>query len=415
MKVILSTGLGRLFFINAANSIYEKKIDITLIQGWLPNLKHKKIINWLGKLIGRENLFSGLEKRLQVRFEKKNLKSCSSAEFLFQFLIILSRLKIIRQNTAFVCGWKYFGYLSKRYISNADIFHVRSGAGQGDAIALARKLGMKIIVDQSAVHPAFWDKQLSAEYKHNNLHFYGGLSNSFWRMVLKDCYDSDILVVNSQWIKESFINEGFPEKKIKVAYLGVRADFIDLKNNYYLNGPIKLLFTGNFSILKGAEYLLKALQTLDNLGFNYQMVVVGPNKEAKYLVEKYPVKNIFFTGYVPEHILLKHLTDSDLYIFPSLCDGCASSGMEAMAAGLPIITTKESGLPIIHLKNGIIIPSKNSAALVDSIIKLKENHKLLESIGKEAKKNIQEKYTWEKYGEQVSMIYTDLLGNGIKK
>lgn len=410
MKVILSTGLGRLFFINAANSINKKNIHITLIQGWLPNLKHKRLINILGKLIGRDNLFSGLEKRLQLQFDKKNLKSCSSAEFFFQFLIILTRLKIIRQNTAFVCGWKYFGYLSKRFINNANIFHVRSGAGRGDAISHARKMGMKIIVDQSAAHPAFWDKQLSSEYKHNNLHFYDGLSNPFWRMVLKDCYDSDILIVNSHWIKESFINEGFPEKKIKVAYLGVSSNFIDLKKYYNLNGPIKLLFTGNFSILKGAEYLLKALQTLDKIEFNYQMVVVGPNQDAKYLIEKYPVKNIFFAGFVPEHILLMHLADSDLYIFPSLCDGCASSGMEAMAAGLPVIATKESGLPIINLTNGIIIPSKNPEAIVNSIIKLKENHILRESIGKAAKKNIREKYTWEKYGEQVSMIYSDLLG-----
>ena len=68
------------------------------------------------------------------------------------------------------------------------------------------------------------------------------------------------------------------------------------------------------------------------------------------------------------NIALEHLAKADVYVFPSLAEGCASSGMEAMAAGLPVITTRESGLPIRHGENGWLIASKSEQAISDAII-----------------------------------------------
>ena len=101
----------------------------------------------------------------------------------------------------------------------------------------------------------------------------------------------------------------------------------------------------------------------------------------------------------------------NIYLFPSLCEGCASSGMEAMAAGLPVIATKESGLPITNMKNGIIVPSKDEKSIVDAIIKLYQDHLLREALGKESAKMIEHNYTWQKYAMNVYSIYNKLTNN----
>ena len=83
--------------------------------------------------------------------------------------------------------------------------------------------------------------------------------------------------------------------------------------------------------------------------------------------------------------------------------------MEAMAAGLPIITTKESGLPVIDSINGMIINSKSSTEITDMILKLASNNALRKNIGVNAAELIESQYSWSDYGENVYSIYEQLL------
>lgn len=165
--------------------------------------------------------------------------------------------------------------------------------------------------------------------------------------------------MNSYFVKTTFVDSGFNPDKIKVVYLGVREDFWKLKSDYTIsNGQVEILFTGGFGFRKGGEYILAALCELDRQGVNYHMTVVGDSSGAKPLLEKYHPSNITFVPTVPQDGLKEYLANSDIYLFPSLCEGCASSGMEAMAAGLPVIATVESGLPIDDMVDGVIVPSK---------------------------------------------------------
>lgn len=108
---------------------------------------------------------------------------------------------------------------------------------------------------------------------------------------------------------------------------------------------------------------------------------------------------------LPQDELKSYLASSDVYLFPSLCEGCASSGMEAMAAGLPVIATKESGFPIISGQNGVIVQSKCSDSIVDALIALKNDKSMREKIGIAAAQDLKASYTWEKYAEKVVSIY----------
>ena len=104
-------------------------------------------------------------------------------------------------------SWKVFGWWARRKLKGADVFHVRSGAGQGGAIVRAKKLGMKVVCDHSIAHPAFMDKHLRAEYEKNGALFDLGMDSPFWRQIVKDCEGSDVVMVNSFFVKDTLTDE----------------------------------------------------------------------------------------------------------------------------------------------------------------------------------------------------------------
>ena len=83
--------------------------------------------------------------------------------------------------------------------------------------------------------------------------------------------------------------------------------------------------------------------------------------------------------------------------------------MEAMAAGLPVIASVESGLPITNEKNGFVIESKRVDDIVDAILKLRNNQIMRTQLGIAASKLIQNNYTWEKYAANVADIYNKMI------
>ncbi|MDH6308287.1 glycosyltransferase involved in cell wall biosynthesis [Dysgonomonas sp. PFB1-18] len=408
IKVIISAGIGPLHFMKSAVYIY-KLTDLSVIQSWIPKNTDGWFVRLLSKLIKHKHLSTGLKKRKPVELKDRNY-SCALPDFFLWGGVLINRIiKYPSRRNLAGWAWRLYGFQSRKYIKNAEIFHVRSGAGQGGAIRKAKGEGMKIIVDHSIAHPAYMDKHLANEYMRNHEIFTLGMKSPLFQYTVKDAEMADRVVVNSFFVKKTFIEQGFPEEKLKVIYLGVREDFISLKTDYTVGESVKLLFTGGFGFRKGAEYLLKALQTLEQQNIKFEMKVIGSYEEAIPLIKKYPVKSINFLGFIPQDELKEHLKESDIYIFPSLCEGCASSGMEALAAGLPVIATEESGLPISNGVDGIIIPSKDCTAIANSIMNLCVDKEKMECLGRNATKNIQENYTWEKYASQFKELYTTLL------
>lgn len=399
IKVILST-FGPLHLIKSSEFL-SKYVDIVVIQGWIPQWWNKWLIGIASKIIGRD-LYKSFKKRIPKELDGRNY-SVAIPEFLLWIGLKLG----IKDYTPLFAA-KLYGFISKRYINKAQIFHVRSGSGFGGAIEKARHQNMKIIVDHSIAHPHFMRVQLEQEYAKHGQKFRMGDDNSYWNGIINDCKKADIILVNSQFVKETFVNEGFPANKLDVILLGVRKDFFSLKNNYQIKSKVKFLFTGSYGFRKGSDYIQEALKRLDKEGLDYEMMVVGDNSEIP-IEEKMQLSSFNFVGFVPQDELKGYLSSSDIYLFPSLCEGCASSAMEAMASGLPVIATKESGLPIVDGVNGVLIPSKDSSALVEQIKRLLSDEKLRASLGINAAKTISERYTWEKYSEKVYELYQRIL------
>ncbi|MBT2562760.1 glycosyltransferase family 4 protein [Pedobacter sp. ISL-64] len=408
MKIILSQGQGRIQLGQAGALLKESGIKVKYLTGWLPKKINPIIVNFLGKIVGRADLYKRLMVRQPVGLDDDDIISCSKSEFYLWFLIILVRLKLLKEDNALTWGWRYLGKETKKHIKDADIFHVRSGAGQGGAIEKAKKENMITIADHSIAHPISMKEYLIEEYKRFNQKYDLDPNSKFWTLVEKDCLDADYVLVNSDFVKNTFLDNGYREDIVKVIYFGVREDFVGLKTDWSFvkKDAVHLIFIGHFCFRKGARILIEAIKELNERGVSVVLDVLGIVDDLK--IPDIP-SNIVFHGIFLYDELKDHLKNSDLYVFPTFAEGSSRAAMEAMASGLPVITTENCGVPIVHDETGVIIPINNSMILADEIERLINDKMLREKIGRSASKLISEKYTWGIYKKNLVDFYELIL------
>jgi starch synthase len=107
--------------------------------------------------------------------------------------------------------------------------------------------------------------------------------------------------------------------------------------------------------------------------------------------------------------LLREMSEADVFVFPSLFEGFALVILEAMAAGLPVITTPNTAGPdlIEDGKEGLIVPAGDVEALRTAMESLLNNPERARAMGRAAHEKAKE-YTWERYGERWEALVREL-------
>jgi glycosyltransferase involved in cell wall biosynthesis len=318
------------------------------------------------------------------------------------FIKLVQRTRVIPLDLAYGMEFRLVAWGSRRYLKNADVVLMRSGAGQSGAIRTARKNGLAIVTDHSIAHPAFMHQALREEFARFGLPAGYDPRADLWKLVLRDCADADLLLVNSDFVKKTFVEQGYPAGKVRVAYLGVREEFFDLKHDYHIDGPVRILFTGNFDIRKGVRLLLEAIRCCRQSGLDLRLELMGNLGNGASCLRAEDEKFFTHTPFAPAEQVAKAFARADLFVFPTFAEGSSRSGMEAAAAGLPIITTENCGLPLEHGKSAIYVPVNDSGSLAEAIARVSSDEGLRTSIGRNAMKTVTENYTWTQYGRQVA-------------
>lgn len=409
MRLMISTGLGRLHFIQAAATLYAHGVDVRVITGWTPRHTPDWLINAMGRLVGRTQLAYGMRKRLAGDLPDDRVLPCSSPEFAQQAMAILARAGLMNRAKARAAAWRMFGRASRRRLQDVDVLQVRSGAGQGGFIDAARARGVLTLADQSIAHPAIIERNVGPACRRHGQPLDIHPDDPFWSLVLQDCKDADHMIVNSQFVKDTFTEMGFQADRIHVVYFGHRTDFIGLKQDWGRGPTLRLLFTGSFNLRKGADVLLEALDQAVQQGLAVQLDVIGVADAHVPIPERLRDSGALrLHGYMPQDQLAGFLRDCDLYVFPSRAEGAAQSAMEAMSAGLPVVATHETGTPIRHLENGCLIPRDDPAALVEAIRRLADDQALREKIGRAGADDVRDHYTWTHYAQNMIDLLSKL-------
>ena len=408
MKVIISSGMGKLHFHETARAAASAGVDVDFLTGWVPHPDQDAFVNGIGRLLGEP----GLAKRMRARFVDApgvTVRTYPSAEFIGRGLGYLSKLNLVKVAT--VSGWSFriAGRASRRYLQSGNIFHVRSGAGQGGAIRTARRNGMKVITDHSISHPGYMQSVLGEEFAKAGIPYALSLQNGLWRVVLDDCDQADRILVNSDFVKRTFIEKGYAPEKIDVGYLGVADRYFYLKRQYELTGPIKILFTGNFDLRKGARVMLEAIRRVRNGGIDVSLRLIGNITNGSIWIKDSDSKFLTHTPFVPSEAILPALADADMFVFPTLIEGCSRSAMEAAAAGLPVITTENCGLPLVDGKSVVLVPLNDVERLTEAIVRVASDEGLRKTVGEAAAQTVSEHYTWPLYGKKLLQVYQEIL------
>jgi glycosyltransferase involved in cell wall biosynthesis len=401
LKAIIATGFGKLHFHETARALAAAGVGVNFLTGWIPKDHQTALVDLLGEVLGEKHLAARMAAR-QIRIPGATVTPVAWVEVAGTFIKLIQRTRVIPLDLAYGMEFRVAAWGSRKYLKDADVLLVRSGAGQSGAIRKARKNGMAIVTDHSIAHPAFMHEALREEFARFGMAAGYDSRADLWKLVLRDCADADLLLVNSDFVKKTFVEQGYPAGKVRVAYLGVREEFFDLKRDYRMDGPVRILFTGNFDIRKGVRILLEAIRECRRSGLDVRLELMGNLGNGAPCLQA--GDEIFFshTPFAPLTQVAAAFAGADLFVFPTFAEGSSRSGMEAAAAGLPIITTENCGLPLQHGKSAIYVPVNDAGYLAEAIGLVSSDEGLRTSIGRNAMRTVTENYTWVQYGRQVA-------------
>jgi glycosyltransferase involved in cell wall biosynthesis len=217
------------------------------------------------------------------------------------------------------------------------------------------------------------------------------------------------VLVNSDFVKETFVQSDFSAEKIDVVYWGVRRDFLHLKKDYRRGDSLRLLFTGHFDLRKGARILLEAVRLVRHRGIDARLQVVGKMGSGQACIAGGDSEFLNLTPFMPQSELKELLVDSDLFVFPTLAEGCSRSAMEAAGAGLPVITTKNCGLPGSGQTCAYYVRAGDVRSLAEAIEELGSNECSRAALGRSAAAFIANGFSWDNYGEIVFRTFQGIV------
>lgn len=210
------------------------------------------------------------------------------------------------------------------------------------------------------------------------------------------------------------LEDVLPEDKIDVVYNGIDVRLFDEIESWKKeNGKFRILFAGVLDETKGFFDLIKAVPMVASYYSNIQVFIAGrwqdnslKNRVTTYIRENNLEEKIRFMGVVAGEEKIRLFKTSDLFVLPTyyfLGEGQPVVILEAMAAGLPVITTDKGSIKemITHRKNGFIISPRSPHEIAEKIAVLIENKNLREKMGEKNHRRVKEEFTLDQYIDGV--------------
>ena len=327
---------------------------------------------WLQKIVNNRHI-SYLQKRfidgLNGRYVKSNWR--------FELKEILMR-KIYgktekTQNAVYERDVKFDVYMSKkiRHLPG-NIFWGFQGSCL-ETLRQAKNEGRTAIVELASAHITEAKKILGEEQRLNpewadsidNLIF----EPDYEQRLCDEPFAADYVFAASEFTRQSLINAGVSDQKIKYLPLCFNTSAIECGDEFINkeNRPMRVLYCGTVTQRKGVKYLFEAFTKIPKSAAELHIIgsVQGRGEEFKKYSAYYT-----YHGPIPQNQLFKTYKEYDILILPTIFEGFGLVIVEAMAAGLPVITTKHSfGFEIInHRQNGSIVPIRDINAIVEEIL-----------------------------------------------
>lgn len=219
---------------------------------------------------------------------------------------------------------------------------------------------------------------------------------------------ADHCLVASSFTKQTLVENGVPPEKVHVIPYGIDLDrYAARKPARDGAKPLQLLFVGRLVQRKGLKYLLEALNYLPTGAA--ELTVVGRPVDDMAWVHNSRVP-IRLRESVNAEELLEAYRAADVFVFPSLAEGFGHVLLEAMASGLPVISTTRTAAPdlVRHGQEGYVIEPGDSAQLAAAIEHFLRQPKSVLAMGEAARARAQE-FNWPRFRQQLVMAVSAIL------
>lgn len=317
---------------------------------------------------------------------------------------VLPATRLISRERADWLNNELFDRRSLQWISDCDVLHFVSSVG----LHCARKAkagGAKIVCDVRQEHPAFQRRILEEEAA------LFGLTpritgSTYERRVLEEFELADYIVVPSGHARRTYIEQGFPAEKLLLMPYGV--DIEHFQKTEKTDDVFRVIYAGSLTVRKGPQYLLEAFSRMPRK--NTELVLVGPLDPAfQPVLSRY--EGMFrYLGSVPKVTLAGLYSSSSLFVLPSLADSYSLATLEAMACGLPVIVSRNTGAAdaLEHGREGYVVPIRDAGAIQEYMELLRQNEELRLEMGARAAVRARQ-MNWSQYGREAVRHYREMV------
>ena len=218
---------------------------------------------------------------------------------------------------------------------------------------------------------------------------YARRENGEWRFA-------DVILCGSDFVRTGIDACNGPVEKCIVVPYGVDTSFVIPEHSSH-EGPLRVLTIGTVGLRKGAPYVLEAAkQCRGHATFR----MVGPINVSDKAVAELD-EHVDVRGSVPRSEIHRQYEWADVFLLPSICEGSATVTYEALAAGLPVICTPNTGSIVRDSEEGFIVPIRDAESIATRIHQLAENPDLRYAMRENARVRYEQAGSLEAYAERL--------------
>lgn len=278
----------------------------------------------------------------------------------------------------------------------------------------ARGLGIPTLLNQVIGHDAVGTALLEEEYRRDPAFAArppGRRSPLALETRRRELRFADRILAPSSYVRDTLVEAGVAPERIALLPYGVDTRrFRPGPEHAVPRGgrPLRLLFVGQIGQRKGLRYLLEALRRLPREGYELTLagsLAVPPAALAPYrgLYRHLPNQ--------PYHRIHEVFQAADVFVYPSLHEGSALAVYEALASGLPVVTTRNTGSVVRDGKEGLLVPIRDPEALAGALETLRGDEARRLEMAQAARRRA-ETFTWRRYAEDLEETVRSMLAEG---
>jgi glycosyltransferase involved in cell wall biosynthesis len=357
------------------------------------------------------DLHTGYPAFLGPRFgvPRRAIRSVWTGEPLNRALSSLHRRNWIAARDCYISE-RHDRIVASRLRGGADVFIGWSSQCRR-SLDVARTLGMATIVERGSTHIEWQRNQLMEEARLTGLQIELPHARSISQEIAE--YESaDYIAVPSAFVARTFVAEGVPEAKLLLNPYGVDVTLFsssprDPPARLSKADGLQVLHVGRVSARKGVHYLVDAVGRVPGACLT---LVGAVDAEMDARVRKNAAVTV--VGAVAGCELPRWYRQADVFCLLSVEEGLALVLAQAMAMGLPVIATPNTGAEelIEDGVHGFIVPARDPATAAARLRQLAGAPELRREMGARARTRIAERFDWAHYGARARAHYARIAG-----